>query len=98
MRFEIMRKSILFSVCFAIIIFFVACSTTDYDTPSCSGEPDEEQLNKYICAECDGMKFLQVVCVNEHLNCPPEAQGKDFYKVVKYEDWKNGKGDCIMAK
>ncbi|MCX7943194.1 MAG: hypothetical protein N2746_01630 [Deltaproteobacteria bacterium] len=87
--------AILFSL---TLVIFGGCSSTEYETPSCNGEPDQEQLNKYVCAQCDGMKFLQVVCEGGHLSCPIEARGKEFYKVVKYEDWKNGKGDCIMAK
>ncbi|MGC8927778.1 MAG: hypothetical protein ACP5QK_07615 [Myxococcota bacterium] len=93
-----MERAFVFLISLAILILFVACSAADFDTPSCSDEPSEEQLNNYICAQCDGMKFLQVVCENGHLNCPPEARGKEFYKVVKYKDWNEGKGDCIMAR
>jgi len=93
-----MKKTFILLTLFVFLSLLAACSATDFDTPSCSGEPSEEQLNKYVCAECDGMKFLQVVCDNGHLNCPVEARGKEFYKVVKYDDWKSGKGDCIMAK
>ncbi len=93
-----MKRFVLLILLLIIQQVIYSCDTTDFDTPTCSGEPDEEQLNKYICAECDGLKYLQVVCDNGHLNCPLEARGKDFYRVVAYDDWKNGKGDCIMAE
>ncbi len=93
-----MRSILIISLMSLFFILLFSCSATDFDTPSCSGEPSEDQLSKYICAECDGYKFLQVVCNNGHLDCPIEARGKEFYKVVKYEDWKGARGDCIMSQ
>jgi len=91
---------IYLSIIIAILAMYSlsGCSTVDIDTPECSDEPTDEQINTYICAECDGIKYLNVVCNNGHLDCPIEARGKTFYKVVKYESWKNGTIDCKMSK
>lgn len=93
-----MRRLVASLVLTILVIALSGCSSADFSTPSCDGEPSEEQINKYICAECDGYRYLQVVCNNNHLDCPVEARGKVSYKVVKYDDWKNARGDCIMAQ
>ena len=93
-----MRTFILTLIILTTILILSNCSTTEFDTPECNNEPTQEQLNTYICAECDGMKYLNVVCNNGHLDCPVEARGKTFYRVVKYENWKNGTDECKMSK